>query len=94
MTSMYKCDKCGKLFADYDEAYEHEKMHWTVDRYKTLVGKTDLDSMTEYKEGQEEPNVVHMVFSRWNTEKCDYEFRCGKFKLISSYEAPLEISND
>ena len=94
MTNIYKCDKCGKLFNDYDEAYEHEYSHWNLDRYKTLVGSTDLDTMTEYKEGQEEPNVVHLVFSRWSSEKGDYEYRCGKFKLISSYEAPLEITAD
>ena len=53
-----------------------------------------LDSMTEYKEGQDEPNVVHIVFERWNSDKAEYERRCGKFKLISSYEAPLVVTKD
>ena len=92
MTSMYKCDKCGKLFADYDECYYHENSHWTFNRWNDM--DSILDSMTEYKEGQEEPNVIHVLFTRWNSEKCETERRCGKFKLISSYETPLVIENE
>ena len=93
MTSLYKCDKCGKTFTDYDECWKHESEHWTVGRSWYDWSDT-LDRMTEYKEGQEEPSVVHIVFERWNSEKAEYERRCGKFKLISSYEAPLEITNE
>ena len=91
MTCIYKCDKCGKIFTDYEEGVQHEQNHWDLDRWETLDGT--LDSMTEYKEGQEEPNVIHAVFKRWNSEQCCYEKRCGKFKLISSYDAPLVIEN-
>lgn len=93
MTTMYKCDKCGKQFTDYDECYKHETEHWLVGRGWNELTDT-LDSMTEYKEGQEEPNVVHIVFERWNSEKGEYERRCGKFKLISSYDAPLVVTKD
>ena len=92
MTSMYKCDKCGKMFADYDECYNHEYKHWNLSRWDDFDGK--MDSMTEYKEGQEEPNVVHLVFTRWNSDTCQTEKRCGKYKLISSYDAPLIIENE
>ena len=93
MTSMYKCDKCGQIFADYDEAWKHESNHWMVSRGYNDLTET-LDNMTEYKEGQEEPNVVHIMFERWDTEKAEYVRRCGKFKLISSYDAPLVVTND
>ena len=93
MTSMYRCDYCGKTFVDYDECYKHEQTHWTLDRGWNEMVDT-LDKMTEYKEGQEEPQVIHVMFRRWNVEKGEFEKRCGKFKLISSYEAPLVIENE
>ena len=92
MTYMYKCDKCGKMFNDFDECAQHEQSHWTLDRWNDWNGT--LDGMTEYKEGQEEPTVIHVVFTRWNSEKGEYEKRCGKFKLVSSYDAPLIIENE
>ena len=92
MTNMYKCDKCGKIFKDYEECFAHESAHWTLNRWTDVDGT--LDDMTEYKEGQEEPNVIHVMFTRWNNEKGELEKRCGKFKLISSYEAPLVIKNE
>ena len=93
MTNVFKCDKCGKLFDDYDECYAHEESHWTITYWDDLYDEV-LKGMTEYKEGQEEPNVVHMVFYRWNSEKGTTERRCGKYKLISSYEAPLVIAKE
>ena len=92
MKSLWKCEKCGKVFSDYDECYAHEESHWSLSRWSDMDAV--LDGMTEYKEGQEEPNVIHMVFTRWNHEKGEYEKRCGKFKLISSYDAPLVIENE
>lgn len=93
MKSLYKCDKCGKVFDDYEECYNHEYSHWNVRRGYSTDDEL-LDSMTEYKEGQEEPNVIHIVFERWDNEKCEYIRRWGKYKLVSSYEAPLIIKNE
>ena len=92
MTNVFKCDKCGKLFDDYDECYAHENSHWSLTRWSDI--DSTLDSMTEYKEGQDEPNVVHLAFTRWNSETREYERRCGKYKLVSSYDAPLVIENE
>ena len=92
MKTMYQCEKCGKLFSDYDEAWKHDNSHWTVERGYNKYTAT-LDSLTEYEEGIEEPVIVHLVFERWNTDKNEYEARCGKYKLISSYEAP-EITEE
>ena len=93
MKSLYQCEYCGKTFADYEECDIHESNHWTVDRGWNDISDT-LDTMTEYKEGQEEPNVVHILFRRWNRERGEYEKRCGKYKLVSSYEAPLVVTNE
>lgn len=92
MKSIWVCEKCGKQFNDYDECYAHENKHWDLERGWSELTNT-LDTMTEYKEGQEEPNVVHLVFGRWDADKGEYVKRCGKYKLISSYDAPLVIEN-
>ena len=90
MKTRYVCERCGKQFDDYDECYNHEYTHWIVRRGYDVISE-QLETMTEYKEGQEEPNVIHVMFERWNKDTCEYERRCGKYKLISSYEQPLVI---
>ena len=97
MKQVYVCEKCGKMSDNYDEIQDCENRHWTGCRgYCGIDGLNDtLDSMSEYKEGQEEPNIVHLVFSRsyWNGDEWKDEKRCGKYKLISSYEMPLVIED-
>ena len=93
MKSLWVCEKCGKRFYDYDECYKHENNHWTLERGLSNLDNT-LDSMTEYKEDQEEPNAIHVVFGKWDSEKQEYVKRCGKYKLVSSYDAPLVIEKE
>ena len=92
MKTIYKCERCGKIFDDYEECDRHESEHWSLRRWSS--NEDLLDSMTEYKEGQEEPNVIHVSFARWNREKGGYDERFGKYKLVSSYPAPLIIENE
>lgn len=96
MKNLYKCEKCGKLSENYDEIARCEQMHFGLSRswVDSDLNET-LDSMTEYKEGQEEPNVIHVVFTRsyWNGDEWKEEKRCGKYKLISSYDAPLVLED-
>lgn len=98
MKSMYKCEKCGKISEDYDEIAKCEQMHYVMPRpWCDVEGLNEtLESATEYKEGQEEPNVIHVMFQRsyWDGEEWKEEKRCGKYKLISSYEMPLVITED
>ena len=98
MKNMYVCEKCGKMSENYEEIEKCERMHYVMPRpWEEVEGlNATLDSMTEYKEGQEEPNVIHVMFERgfWD-EDGEYktERRCGKYKLVSSYEMPLVIEN-
>ena len=98
MKNLYKCDKCGKVSENFEEIEKCEKMHYYIPRpWCDVDGLSEtLDSMTEYKEGQEEPNIIHVMFNRsyWNGDEWKEEKRCGKYKLISSYELPLVISED
>ena len=97
MKQLYQCEKCGQFFDDYNEAMEHEYKHYIpeVDQYDTEKGEfLRLDTRATYKEGQEEPNTIHIRMSRYNTETGNMEYRFGKYRLVSSYSAPLEITSD
>ena len=98
MKSMYVCEKCGKMSMNYEEITRCENHHYTVNRpWCEVEGLNEtLDSNTEYKEGQEEPNVVHILFTRsyWDGDVWKEDKRIGKYKLVSSYEAPLIIENE
>ena len=98
MKNLFKCEKCGKVSENYDEIVNCENMHYVFSNlcdYDTDINET-LNSMTEYKEGQEEPSVIHVWFRRsyWDGETWKEEKRCWKYKLISSYEMPLKITNE
>ena len=93
MKCLYKCDHCGKLFETVEECDLCELSHWTIRRGYSDVTDT-LDTMSEYKEGQEEPSVIHIELEKWDREKGEYVRRCAKYKLISSYDRPLVIENE
>ena len=99
MKSLYRCDCCGKLSEDYDEIAMCERKHYRVCRGWTGIDGLNekLENATEYKEGIEEPTVIHVAMQRayWDGEgNYKEETRCGKYKLISSYVMPLEITDD
>lgn len=101
MKSLYKCERCGRISEDYEEISLCESSHYVLERpycYEDVGLNETLAEMTEYKEGQEEPNVIHVWFSRmvWDDEESKWktERRCGKYKLISSYEMPLKVTDD
>lgn len=97
MKNLYKCERCGKVSEDYEEIGKCEQMHYVFQNaYASDSLDRKLDAMAEYKEGEEEPKVIHVWFSRsyWDGDTWKEEKRCGKYKLISSYEMPLEITNE
>lgn len=94
MKQMYVCEKCGKMSENYSEIEDCESRHYTVCRgWSDLSDK--LNEMTEYKQGQDEPNVIHVEMERYYCTEGEWkkEIRCGKYKLISSYEMPLVIED-
>ncbi len=100
MKTMYRCELCGKTSEDFSEIAKCEGMHYRFENrvtYNDQFGpeqSAKLDEGAEYKEGEEEPNIIHVWFERWNPDTGNREFRCGKYKLVSSYAAPLTISDD
>ena len=100
MKNLFVCEKCGKMSDDCEVIAKCERMHYTVHRgwYPDDKLVETMDSMTEYKEGQEEPNIIHILFERsyWDEDSGEWkdEKRCGKYKLVASYDMPTVISNE
>ena len=98
MKTIYRCEKCGKTREDYEEIAKCEQSHYVMLRpWCDVEGLNEtLERGTHYKEGEEEPDVIHVMFQRsyWDGEEWKDENRCGKYKLISSYDMPLVITDD
>ena len=67
MRNMYQCEKCGKVFADYDECYRHEERHWSICGWYKQFQKASAE-FTQYSEKHEAPSVVGVELTRWERE--------------------------
>ena len=59
MKNMYVCDKCGKVFEEYNQAWACERMHATVDQIYSWDMPSDSGMATEfYAQGEIAPEYV------------------------------------
>ena len=59
MKSLYVCEKCGKMFEEYDQAWACEHSHETVDQIYSWELPQNTDLQTEfYAEGESVPEYV------------------------------------
>ena len=59
MKNLYVCEKCGKVFSEYDDAWACERRHVTVDQIYSWELPQDTDLKTEfYAEGESSPEYV------------------------------------
>ena len=75
MTTCYRCEKCGKVFTDYEQAYEHENSHFIP---KTWLNDSDIkvvNANTEWVSELYAPSAVVVPMERtvhtdegWETE--------------------------
>ena len=77
MIELYKCEKCGKVFTDYDEANNCEMSHLQIDWWKSQ-DLNDKDSFADgYSHKGRLPREIR-VFSREDWYEHDEE--TGKWK--------------
>ena len=61
MKSLYVCEKCGKMFEEYDQALACERSHATVDQIYSWDFPSDGFMPTEfYAEGESVPEYIVM----------------------------------
>ena len=97
MKQLYQCEKCGQFFEEYTEAMAHEYKHYSPDVDQWDMEAQEMLRLSEkatYKEGQEEPNTIHIRMNRYNPDTGKMEYRFGKYRLVSSYAAPLTITDE
>ena len=59
MKNLYVCEKCGKVFEEYDQAWACERRHVTVNQIYSWELPQDTDLKTEfYAEGESSPEYV------------------------------------
>ena len=61
MKNLYVCEKCGKVFDEYDQAWECEKSHVTLDQVFSwdLPNGSDMQ-VNFYQEGEATPEYMVM----------------------------------
>ena len=64
MKNLYVCEKCGKVFSDYDEAWACERSHATVDQLYSWDFPSETVMPTEfYAEGEIVPECIVMKYA-------------------------------
>ena len=64
MVSCYKCEKCGKVFESYDDAFTHENKHYNVMSWISSDASEVINRETEYTQTQEGPSAVIVPMER------------------------------
>lgn len=61
MKNLYVCEKCGKVFSEYDEAWACERSHSSVDQIYSWDFPSDEYMSTEFfAEGESVPEYIVM----------------------------------
>ena len=59
MKNLYVCEKCGKMFEEYDQAWACERSHATIDQIYSWEMPSDSGMPTEfYAQGESSPEYV------------------------------------
>ena len=80
MKNIYQCERCGKIFADYEQCYRHESDHFTVSDW-AFVFQRECQNRTKYTEKSDAPSVVGVELSRWSDDKGETEKAIGIYQL-------------
>ena len=67
MKSLYVCEKCGKMFEDYDQAWACERAHITLDQVFSWELPNGSDIQVDfYQEGESLPEYMVMKANVYN----------------------------
>ena len=67
MKSLYVCEKCGKMFEEYDQAWECERSHITLDQVFSWELPNGSDMQVDfYQNGESLPEYMVMKANVYN----------------------------
>ena len=81
MKNMYQCEKCGKVFEDFDECYKHEESHWLVSSLYWRQYEKACSGMTQYSQKYEAPSEVGVEIERYDPETCQQVHAVARYVL-------------
>ena len=106
MKSLYVCEKCGKMFEEYDQAWECERSHITLDQVFSweLPNGSDIQCNL-YQEGESLPEYMVMKANVYN-ENGDFvtttmpnghevlKYRAVVYKRVDKVKLPNGMTPD
>ena len=64
MTTCYKCEKCGKVFEEYEKAYDHESCHFIPKAWYSEEDTKVINANTEWIPELYAPSAVVVPMER------------------------------
>ena len=106
MKSLYVCEKCGKMFEEYDQAWACERSHITLDQVFSWDLPSGSDMQVDfYQEGESLPEYVVMKSNVYNKDG-DYKtttmpnghealrYRAVVYKMVDKVKLPNGMTPD
>lgn len=106
MKNLYVCEKCGKVFEEYDQAWACERSHATVDQLYSWDFPSETVMPTEfYAEGESVPEYIVMKsaeldndgFCKQDTMPNGHEvlrYRAVVYKRVDKVKLPNGVTPD
>ena len=90
MKTVYKCEKCGMVFDDYEQASKHETQHYDVKTWLDDEDEKIVSRETEYDPCLFVPSavVVPMVRSFFDEETQEWKRETAYIKYFYSAKQP------
>lgn len=90
MKTVYKCEKCGRVFDDYQAAEEHENRHFTVKQWYNDDDEKVVNRNTEYEPELWAPSAVCIPMQRCIYENGEWKTETSYVKYYYSAKKPAE----
>lgn len=90
MLNCYKCEKCGQIFDDYDEAEMHENKHFTVKSWYDEEDEKVIKRNTEYDPMLYAPSAICVPMVRTYYENGEWKQETSYVKYYYSAKKPAE----
>ena len=88
MKSLYACEKCGKMFEEYDQAWACERSHIALDQVFSWDLPNGSDIQVDfYQEGESTPEYMVMKANVYNKDGDFATVRMPNGYTVSKYRA-------
>lgn len=90
MKTVYKCEKCGRVFEDYEQAEAHENGHFTVKQWYDENDEKVVLHNTEYDPELYSPSAICVPMVRTFYDDNEWKTETIYLKYYYSAKRPAE----